>query len=408
MWKRVTQIGLAALVAIVVLVMLIPSGDGIAFADVLEYIQQPSYTFDVTVEIDTASTTFQAKVLQPGRVRFEDKVGVGKISTIVDLQGHSGLLLFHQFKAAKRVDLSEEYANTGADALLKLCSGPIDELWGLQDGTEEDLGEKDVDGVTAHGFRVATEDTHFSTTITIWAQAQTARPLCVTIDSKAHKPPRGELIWTLTNFDLDAELDESLFIMEPPAGYTLTDQRRIEDVTPEGQASPEAQKIVDALALWKGGQEDRAIETILTVQWDKPIQFASEPYIFGLTEKDMVMLNQVDREAAMAQIMPDCSHIRKMCFKLRDLAQAAGETKDYAKAERHLNAILHWGQLLTRDPEGMLIVQMVGIAMEKLALVQLADIYEQSGQDEKRIEAEQKIQKVDAYHRDLVGAFQGR
>ncbi len=402
MWKRLTQIGLAAVVAIVALVLLMPSGNGMAFADVLEYIQRPSYTFNVTIEIDTASNTFEAMVFQPGRVRFEDRIGVGQISTVVDLKSRRSLLLFHQFKTAKLVDFSKEYANTGADALLKLCSGPIEELWGLQDGTEKDLGQEDIDGVSVHGFRVVNEDTHFRTEITLWAEVKTARPVLVVIESKALKPPHGELVWTLTDFDLDAQLDESLFSLEPPADYTLSDQRQIEDVTPEGKASPEAQKIVEALAFWKDGQENRAIQTILAVQWDKPIQFASEPFIFGLTEKDIVMLTQADREGVMAEVMPDCNYIRKMCFKLRDMAQAASDAKDYAKAEQHLNAILNWGQVLTRDPEGMLIVQMVGIAMEKLALVRLAEVYDQSGQADKRIETEQKIQQVDAYHRDLI------
>lgn len=408
MWKRLIQIGLAVVVAIVAIVILNPFGDSIAFADVLEYINSPSYAFDLSIQVDNASSTVRGMVLQPGRIRFDDQVGVGKVSAIVDLSSRRSLLIFHQFKSAKFVAFAEEYANTGADQLLKLCSGPIENLWDLQDGTEEDLGQTDIDGVAAHGFRIVNRDDYFRSEITIWAEVRTARPLEVVIISTALKPPHGELTWTLTNFDLDVELDESLFNMEPPAGYTLTDQRRIEDVTPEGQASPEAKKIVEALAFWKDGQEDKAIEMILAVQWDKPIQFAKEPYIFGLTEKDVVRLNQADRETVLAEVMPDCSHIREMCFRLREIAQEAGEAKDYAKAEQHLNAILHWGQVLTRDPEGMLIVQMVGIAMEKLALTRLAETYDQSGQAEKRIEAEQKIQQVDAYHRDLVKPLKGQ
>ena len=97
MWKRLTQIGLAAVMAIIALAIFIPSGNGIAFADVLEYIQQPSYTFSLTVQTGKASNAVRGMVLRPGRARFEATMGAGTISTVMNLDERRSLLLFHQF-----------------------------------------------------------------------------------------------------------------------------------------------------------------------------------------------------------------------------------------------------------------------------------------------------------------------
>ena len=68
---------------------------------------------------------------------------------------------------------------------------------------------------------------------------------------------------------------------------------------------------------------------------------------------------------------------------------------------RFVATALHLGELLNRDPEGMFIVQLVGIAARKLALVQLKALYEEMNAPEKLVTTEQKIQEVDALHQTL-------
>ena len=397
-WK----LSLAGVAVIVALVLFLPlGGSSLALANVLDRIQQSSYRFDLTVRVDDAQTTVRGQVYQQGRGRFDDKVGLGTVSTIVDLESRRSLLLFHQFHTARFVEEPEGLTKTGADEVLLLCSRPIEDLWHLRDGTEEDLGEKTFDGVKARGFRVMHEDEYFRNAITLWADVRSAEPITVDIISTALKPPGNELTFLLSDFVVDPNMDAASFSLEVPPGYTLSNRTKPEDVTFTEESSPEADKIAAALQLGIEGKIDEAGATILTVDWAAPIVFAEEPYVFTLTEQDIVEFKQDEREAVMGVVMKSCSVVRKMCFALVDRAKAARAAGDQAAAERDLEAAVHLGELLNREPDGILIAQLVGIAARKLALVELEGLYEKMNAAEKRVSTEQKIQQVDAEHQAI-------
>ena len=402
MTRWIWKLSLAGIAVVVALTLFLPFGrSGLVLADVLDRIQGSSYRFDLTIRFGQAYKTVQGQVYQQGRARFDDKVGLGTVSAIVDLQSRRSLLLFHQFRTARYMEGSEEPTHTADDQVLLLCSRPIEDLWHLRDGTEDDLGEETIDGVKAHGFRVVHEDEYFRNEITLWAEVRSAEPVTVEIVSTALKPPGDQLVFELEDFVVEPEMDAALFSMEVPAGYTLSDQARLEDVEFEDESSAEAEKIAEAFRLWADSKADESIETLLKVNWDSPIVFAEEPYLFTLTEQDIVELEESERERVMSIVMPSCSQVRKMCFALVDRAKAARSGKDYAAAERYLETALHLGELLNRDPEGMFIVQLVGIAARKLALVQLKALYEEMNAPEKLVTTEQKIQEVDALHQTL-------
>jgi len=402
MTRWIWKLAVAGVVVVVVPAFLLPLGrSGLALADVLDRIQRSSYRFDLTARVGDAYNTFQGQVYQQGRARFDEKVGLGTVSTVVDLESRRSLLLFHQFHRARYTEGPEEQTNTGADELMLLCSRPIEDLWHLRDGTEDDLGEKTVDGVKAHGFRVVHEDEYFRNEITLWANARTAEPITVEIASTALKPPRDQLIFSLENFAVDPNMDAAPFSMEVPAGYTQSDRKSLEDVTFANESSPEAQKITQVLGLWTDGKTEEAIALLLTVDWDAPLVFAEEPYIVTLKEQDIVEFQQDERQRIMGVVMPSCNTVRKICFALVERAKTARAAADYTTAEKDLEAALHLGELLNRDPEGVLIVQLVGIAVRKLALVELKTLYEQMNAPEKLVATEQKIQQVDAAHQAI-------
>jgi hypothetical protein len=350
-----------------------------------------------------AHKTVHGQVYQQGRARFDDKVGVGTVSTIVDLESRKSLILHHQFKTARYMDASEELTNTAADQLLLLCSRPIEDLWRLRDGTEEDLGEETRDGVKAHGFRVVQEDEYFRNEITLWAKVRSGFPLTVEMVSTALKPPGDQLVFTLENFVVEPEMDEAQFNLEVPTGYTLSEQTSLEDVKFSDEASPDGAKIVATLRLWAEGKTDEAIETILSVNWDASIAFAKEPYMLTLTEQNIVEFKQDEQEKVIAVVLNSCNVTRKICFELVERAKTARAGADYATAEKHLETALHFGELLNRDPKGVFIVQLTGIAARKLALVRLKELYEGMNASDKLVTTEQRIQQVDADHQSLVG-----
>ena len=152
MRSRMTKLAAAAVIIIAVLIGINQfggsiDGAGVAFAEVLEHIRTSNYTFDLTVLTeDQASNTGQAMVLEPGRVRLNWAVGLGKVSSIIDISEGKSLLLFHQFKTGQIREVPTPGKDDGAGGIFALCTKPIENLWDLRNGTEEELGEKEIDG----------------------------------------------------------------------------------------------------------------------------------------------------------------------------------------------------------------------------------------------------------------------
>lgn len=401
MWKRLTQAAVSLAFIVIGMALFFNLNGTIAFADVLEYIQQRSYTFDMTVRVDNASSSLRGRVLQPGHMRFDTAAGIGKMSTIIDLESRTSLVLIHAYKTAKYVDIETEYSHQGIDDLLSLCSLPVENLWNIQDRSAENLGEKVLDDVTVQGYRVAQDDAYFSNEITLWANARSGRPISVEIVSTALKPPYGEITWQLNDFDLDIELDPSIFSVEVPPGYTLTDQTSVQDIAFPENSSAEAQKIAQAIELWQNGQEAKATNLLMQIDWNKPIVFAKEPYALTLTEKELVLLKQTEREALMPAIMNFCATLRKISFELSRLSQEAQSAQDYAKAETYLKTSWHLGEVIGSGREDVLIVRLTGIALRKKSLGELKALYEQTDEQSKLIDIHQKLQIVDTQHQTL-------
>ncbi|MBN1510192.1 MAG: hypothetical protein JW955_25315 [Sedimentisphaerales bacterium] len=384
------------------------TGAGIALAEVLDHLQRSSYSFDLTIRSGDAQKTVRGSVYQQGRARFDDTAGPENATTIVNLESRKSLLLLHPSKTVRYTNGLEQSRNTGTDQLLLLCSRPIEELWRLRTGAEDDLGEATVEGMKAHGFTLAHQDAYFRNEITLWAQVNSGLPLKVEIVSTALKPPGNQLVFTLENFLVDPDPDKSLFSMAVPSGYALSNLMSRSDVKPAAEDSQEGKKIAAALRLWANGQTNEGVESILDVDWNAQITFENEPYVLTLTEPDLVKMKQDEREQVMPVVLESCNMLRKMCFELIDRAKTGQSAGDYQAAERTLEAALHLGELLNRDPEGMHIVQLVGIAMRKLSLVQLKALYEQMNAPEKLVTTEQKIQQVDADHQALQRKNVGR
>lgn len=408
MFRRLIQAAFTIVVLVIGLMIFAHLNNGIAFAEVLNYIQAQGYSFDLTVREDNTSETMRGMIFQPGLMRFDAKAGVRSFTAITDLNSKKTLLLSRHFKTAQYVNTAEEFERLGASKLLYLCSRPIQNLWNLRDGTEEELGKKEIDGLTALGFKVIHRDDNFDNEITLWADSRSGRPVSVEIISTALQSPRNRLVWTLNNFDLDTELDESMFSMEVPADYALANQKNLQDINFADESDQEARKIANAMQLWKDDKKEQAIKTLLEVNWENSITFSKEPYIFTITEKELVSLKKSEQDELMPIIMDSCSVIRQICFELVRIAKEAIASNDYARAELYLETALNFGELVNRNPEAMYIVRLVGIAMRKLSLVQLESLYEQWNQPDKLSSVRQNIQQVDAYHKSITaGAVSG-
>ena len=128
-------------------------------------------------------------------------------ASIIDLASSKVMVLEEDTKTAIYIDLKNlpstpNYVERLRNLITKLESSPEFEV--------KKLGEKLIDGKEAVGFLATCEGIE----VTIWADAKTAIPIRI-----EQKEPNLNVI--CKNFQFDMEMDDSLFSMEVPAGYTL-------------------------------------------------------------------------------------------------------------------------------------------------------------------------------------------
>ena len=85
-----------------------------------------------------------------------------------------------------------------------------------QDGKEgqyESLGEHQIDGKLAAGYRLETP----GETVTMWGDPQTGNP--IRIEFVVKFTPSSKMV--MTQFEINVDLDESLFNLTPPADYKI-------------------------------------------------------------------------------------------------------------------------------------------------------------------------------------------
>ncbi|GAI07093.1 unnamed protein product, partial [marine sediment metagenome] len=271
----------------------------VAFGEVLRHIQNSSYTFDLATVIEgEVSPTVKGMVLRPGKLRIDAPQAMGGVSTIADISTKKYLLLFHGQKAAMTEIPGAKSVSEEASPFV-LFLRPVENLWNLRDGTEKSLGEKEIDGQPAVGFQVQQDDQSYHCDIIVWAHAEKGTPIRVEMTISNPDDRSQSMTLVMSRFDLDVELSEELFSLEVPTGYTPAYQKGLDEITVETEATAEAEKIERSLLLWSQNKKDEAVETLLSVDWTKPIAFSEKTYLFSLTEKGYVALKPEDQQQVM-------------------------------------------------------------------------------------------------------------
>lgn len=421
--NRLSQLSVAAamIVGISLLVhWFFAAGSSVAFAEVLNKIRGNSYTFELTYFVDDPDwkgSPIQGSVLEPGRMRMDCPTtpGLGPISSVMDAESGKCLILFHQQKAAELLTNPVPNRNAGGGGFAAFISGPVKELWNLRDGTEKLLGKKTLDRLEVEGFEVHLEDQGdipreeaLQYDVQIWANAKTAAPVLVEMAMKARDGSDQVIRWVMNRFQLDVQLDETLFKMEPPTGYTLSHQKELKEVVQKGDASTQGRIVADAVALAAEKKNDEAVAKLLTVDWNKPVAFDGSSYLFTMTEKQYITLKPDDQKKVMETGLSDAAVIKQIARTIREKAQPMIEARQGDKAEPLLKAGEQLGVLLARDPERMIIVRLVGIAVQKMMLEDLVKLYETQGQTDLMQKALRRQQAVQAEGDAIKKAATGR
>ena len=377
------------------------TGNGVAFAGVIQHFQEPGYTFRLTLDAKEQTTTGQlVKVLEPGRLRMDlDQNDKPFVSSIMDLKQRRCLLLFHQQKAAQLIDADQAGIE---DHFMMFLALPLEQLWTLQDKDAVRLGRKTIANQACEGFRVIQTNPRFEQKTSIWANRKTKLPVLVEIITQHPSDPNKELVITLHDFKLNVELNETDFSLTPPEGYTLTEQKRLDELPEKSSVDRKSKKskqagqqLLETLDLWRKNKKTEAVKILLAIHWQPEPVFPPQAYYFTLSEQDYIALKQQDRDKVMQENMQTSKQVRQLARHVGDLGQKQMAKKNYPEAEKHFQAIQKFGQFHS-SPERMLIVKMVGIAVETLGLKELITLYNTTNDKEKLAQAKKALNEVKA------------
>ncbi len=244
-WLKAVTIPAAALVLLVFGLVYWIGGPGVAFADVIEHVRSArTLTYNATVQLhEQPAVTVPTMRMEPGRMR---QIMPGGGIMIMDMAQGKSLVLDPNQKKAILMQMTGQPQMTG-----QMQGGFIEALRSFRDGSEEMLGKQEINGQDAVGFQVRKGGGNW----TIWADAQTGIPIRIEVEGGMF----GEATVTLTDFKLDVDLDESLFSLTPPEGYTLEEMQVDASV-------PSEKDVIEALRFMADIMDDSTFPPEFTIQ----------------------------------------------------------------------------------------------------------------------------------------------
>lgn len=265
MKNRITQLSSAAAILIVALIGLhmIMGPVPVTFAQVIEPILKAStikYDFIVGNEIDGILMT---DIVTESHIRRT----MGDTTMIIDLDNEKMLTLNDNKMEALYVDFKGPLKE-GTQLFMQFIRDTISKLQQNDDFAPEHLGEKEIDGRMAVGFRAS----GLGESMVIWADAETATPIRIELGI-------GQQISIIKNFEFNFPLDVSQISMEVPQGYTLKE-------TNLDLSNATEQDFVAGLKVW--------VEIMLDGQFPEAI--TSEAYM-----KDIPLMEQKIGELGLSE-----------------------------------------------------------------------------------------------------------
>ncbi len=160
--------------------------------------------------------------------------------------------------------------------------------------------------------------------------------------------------------------------------------------------------------MWADGKKQEAVELLVVVDWSDDLRFGPEHHLFTMRERQYISLVSADQKKVMAGIMMQSSQCRAIARELLELGRKARTSKDVAQAEKYFSTTVRLGQLLSRNRDMMLIVRLVGIAIQKLALTELSSLYEELGETEKLQNTRAQISQIEEQTKQIKKNVSGR
>jgi outer membrane lipoprotein-sorting protein len=166
------------------------------------------FHMEVTTE-GQPKQSFDAYYLAPGKFRQD----LGKTFNITDLQAGQFVTVIPDEKKMLVMKVSGDPGQQQSSNYFERLRELLAEKKNSKDAEYERLGEKEMDGRQVVGFRFATA----AATVTLWGDPKTGLP--VRIENAWRGLPAAQV--AMTDFEINVELNEKLFDMRPPEGYTV-------------------------------------------------------------------------------------------------------------------------------------------------------------------------------------------
>jgi outer membrane lipoprotein-sorting protein len=301
MKSRMTKLAAAAVIIIAALLGLNrfvgPIGvTSTAFAKVVEpLLTARTATFKLTVKVEGGPTqTAEGMFMEPGRMRQFSPQGA---TTIVDLHQGKMMVLIPAMNRAIVYELVNMPEDPGELNLFLEIRRRILEAAENEDICVEFLGEQEMEGRTAIGYHVEKAGVD----ITIWADAETNIPITM-------ENIMGPTTCTISDIVFNVDIDESLFNLEIPEGYT------VHTLQMDGSEATE-DDLIDMFRTWAehmDGSLPSALEMSATMEFvqyqqKKMMEEGQEPSEEGMMEKIMGMqkiMMQMQRGFMFVQELP--------------------------------------------------------------------------------------------------------
>ena len=209
MKSRIIKLAAAAVIVITLFVGIHYFGgsiENVAFADVMRNIQNArtlTYQSVITLENQEPQVS-KTMVLEPHLMRVE--LPDGKIWILDHNQGKTLLL--------NSTNKQTVMSSTPQDTLDLYDT--FRNFRNIPDFSVSNIGQRTIDGMRVIGFQLTRENDENG--IIVWANPQTSLPIRI---EQTVNDENGQVIKSVTtNIIFDAELDQSLFRLDAPKGYT--------------------------------------------------------------------------------------------------------------------------------------------------------------------------------------------
>lgn len=213
-------------------------GAPVTFAEVagkLQKAQTLAYTSIGQVPDQPGPLSVRMLFKEPGHMRCES-VPAGVSIVICEIPSGKYLTLNPAAKTA--ILLEGKLPGGPKPGSPDIAASEVASFRKLADKQGEPLGEKLIGNVRAKGFRVVMAPGYETT---VWADPEKRVPVQLDISA-----PYGDqtLRTTITDIQLDPELDDSLFSLQPPEGYTIRKQSLTSPEDKHDDGSPEAAIVI--------------------------------------------------------------------------------------------------------------------------------------------------------------------